>query len=229
MTTSATASTCTPTASTPPPPPIDDLTRETIVSLAPRRRRASRPVLVGVTAVAVLVGAGAAAATGVFSDSTTEFLETDCGLDINDARLVASDTDSLGNLIEFSVISGPAGDASISASKDPAGIWTYDEAGCGPWPGGAEYPDGKPWAGSPALSLDGEATLIRVYGWIPRPATTAVITFSDGTEVPIAVGPDGYFLHLITTAPAADTDITHIEARAVDGTAVAEGSPLGLP
>ncbi len=27
--------------------------------------------------------------------------------------------------------------------------------------------------GSPNLTLDGQATLIRVYGWIPRPGTTA--------------------------------------------------------
>lgn len=209
------------------PPPIGRLTRETAVPLSSRRRPARRPVLAGIAVAGALLGAGVAAATGVFSAGTTEFVESVCGLNIDDARLVASDTDSLGNLVEFSVINGPTGDATIVGVKDPQGTWTYDEAGCGPWPGGAENPTGRPWVGSPNLTLDGQATLIRVYGWIPQPATTAVVTFADGTTTRIDAGPEGYFLHLITTAPDANAAITHIEARTTTDTLVAEGNPLG--
>ena len=81
--------------------------------------------------------------------------------------------------------------------------------------------------GPPNLTLDGQATLIRVYGWIPRPATTAIVTFTDGNTTRINAGPDGCFLTLITTAPNANAEITHIEARSDDGTMIAAGSPLG--
>jgi len=90
-----------------------------------------------------------------------------------------------------------------------------------------ENQTGRPWAGSPNLTLDGQATLIRVYGWIPRPATTAIVTFTDGNTTRINAGPDGCFLTLITTAPNANAEITHIEARSDDGTMIAAGSPLG--
>ncbi len=209
------------------PPPIGRLNREMAISLPPLRRLARRPVLAGIAVTGALLGAGVAAATGVFSTGTTEFVESVCGLKLDDARLVASDTDSLGNLVEFSVINGPTGDATIVGTRDPQGTWTYDEAGCGPWPGGADNPAGRPWAGSPNLTLDGRATLIRVYGWIPQPATTAVVTFADGTTTRIDAGPEGYFLRLITTAPNANEAITHIEARTANDTLVAEGNPLG--
>jgi len=210
------------------PPPIDIFTRATPEAVAPIRRRIRRPVLIGATLATVLVGAGAAAAaTGVFSNDTSQFVGSVCGLDIGDARLVASATDSMGNLIEFSVISGATGDASIIASKSPGGTWDYDSTGCGPEPGGAQNPGGQARAGASALTLDGEATLIRIHGWIPQPATTVNVTFSDGTTVPIAAGADGYFLHLVTTAPNANTDIAHIKARAADGTIIYEDDPLG--
>lgn len=209
------------------PPPIGRLNREMATSLSPRRRLARRPVLAGIAVTGVLLGAGVAAATGIFSTDTTEFVESVCGLNIDDARLVASDTDSFGNLVEFSVINSPTGDTTIVGVKDPQGTWTYDEAACGPWPGGADNPAGRPWAGSPNLTLNGQATLIRVYGWIPQPATTAVVTFADGTTTRIDAGPEGYFLRLITTAPNANEAITHIEARTANDTLVAEGNPLG--
>lgn len=209
------------------PPPIGRLNREMATSLSPRRRLARRPVLAGIAVTGVLLGAGVAAATGIFSTDTTEFVESVCGLNIDDARLVASDTDSFGNLVEFSVINSPTGDTTIVGVKDPQGTWTYDEAACGPWPGGADNPAGRPWAGSPNLTLDGQATLISVYGWIPQPATTAVVTFADGTTTRIDAGPEGYFLRLITTAPNANEAITQIEARTANDTLVAEGNPLG--
>lgn len=209
------------------PPPIGRLNREMATSLSPRRRLARRPVLAGIAVTGVLLGAGVAAATGIFSTDTTEFVESVCGLNIDDARLVASDTDSFGNLVEFSVINGPTGDTTIVGVKDPQGTWTYDEAACGPWPGGADNPAGRPWAGSPNLTLNGQVTLIRVYGWIPQPATTAVVTFADGTTTRIDAGPEGYFLRLITTAPNANEAITHIEARTANDTLVAEGNLLG--
>lgn len=209
------------------PPPIGRLNREMATSLSPRRRLARRPVLAGIAVTGVLLAAGMAAATGIFSTDTTEFVESVCGLNIDDARLVASDTDSFGNLVEFSVINSPTGDTTIVGVKDPQGKWTYDEAACGPWPGGADNPAGRPWVGSPNLTLDGQATLIRVYGWIPQPATTAVVTFADGTTTRIGAGPEGYFLRLITTAPNANEAITHIEARTANDTLVAEGNPLG--
>ena len=209
------------------PPPIGRLTRETATPLSPRRRPTRRPVLAGIAVAGALLGASVAAATGLFSTGTTEFVKSVCGLNIDDVRLVASDTDSLGNLVEFSVINGPTGDATIVGTRDPQGTWTYDEAGCGPWPGGAENPTGRPWVGSPNLTLDGQATLIRIYGWIPQPATIAVVTFADGTTTRIDAGPEGYFLRLITTAPNANAAITHIEARTATDTLVAEGNPLG--
>ncbi len=128
-------------------------------------------------------GVAVAAAAGVFGLDTARFVETVCGVNIDSAHLVASDTDTLGNLIELSVINSPKGDTTILGVKDPDGTFTYDQAACGPWPGGAENPAGRPWAGSPNLALDGQATLIGVFGWIPRPATTAIVTFTDGTIV----------------------------------------------
>ena len=211
------------------PPLIATITRHVVTPVATPRRQRRRPVIAGIALAGVSLGAGVAVAAtaGVFSSDTARFVETVCGVNIDNAHLVASDTDTLGNLVELSVINSPAGDTIILGVKDPDGTWTYEQAACGPWPGGSENQAGRPWAGSPNLTLDGQATLIRVYGWIPRPATTAIVTFTDGTTTQIDAGPDGYFLTLITTAPNAHAEITHIEARSDDGTIIAAGSPLG--
>ena len=63
---------------------------------------------------------------------------------------------------------------------------------------------------------------MRLYGWVPQPATTAIVTLSDGTEVTTNVTPDGYFLHPLTIEPNTSIDVSHIKAVTADGTIVAE-------
>lgn len=206
-------------------PPIGVITGAALAPVAVTRRPLRRPILGGAIAGGLLVGVGAAAAGGIFNNDTTQFLEATCGLNTADARLVASDTDSRGFVIEFWVIKSPGGGASIIDSKDPAGTYGGGASGCSP--GGPAYPAGQPWSQATYTNLDGQPTLIDLYGWIPQPATTAIVTFIDGTTATVTAGPDGYFLHVLTVPANTNVGLAHIEARAEDGTLVAEHQLLG--
>lgn len=188
----------------------------------PRGLRRQLPLAAAAIGGLALVGVGGAAAAGVFRSDTTTFVEAVCGLDTSEARNVASGTDDLGAEVTLWVLSRPIGDAAVLAVQDPSGQWNYDTAACGPWPGGAQRPDGQPWAADPSLTIDNQAIYLRVYGWIPQPATTAVLTFADGTTVTAAAGDDGYFLQLITTSSPDGATLERLVALAPDGSSVAE-------
>lgn len=204
------------------PPPLDNITTTPATPLQAGTRRRHRPILVGVTAAGVLLGAGAVAASGVFSSDTTSFVTNECDLNMNDARVVASGTDSQDNNVEFSVINSPQGDASLLAVIDPTNQNSYEAVGCGPEPGGTQLPAGQPWANASSTTINGEATYLNLSGWAPDGAVDAVITLNDGTQVEVQPQPDGYFLELVTIAPDAGIDISNIAARADDGTIIAE-------
>lgn len=204
------------------PPPLDSITTAPSTPQHVGWTLRHRPILVGVTAAGVLVGAGVVAASGVFSSDTTSFVTNDCNLDTNEARLVASGTDSRDNSVEFSVINSPQGDASLLAVIDPTGQDSYETVGCGPEPGGAQLPAGRLWANASSTTIDGQATYLNLSGWVPATAVDAVITLNDRTRIEVQPQPDGYFLELITIAPDAGIDISNIAARAQDGTIVAD-------
>jgi len=151
------------------PPPIGRLTRETDIPLSSRRRPARRPVLAGVAITGALLGAGVAAATGVFSTGTTEFVESVCGLNIDDARLVASDTDSLGNLVEFSVINGPTGDATSSARGTHKARGHTTRLAAGPGPGAPRTPPGVPGSAHPTSPSTGRPHSSASTAGFPNP------------------------------------------------------------
>jgi prepilin-type processing-associated H-X9-DG protein len=209
------------------PPPIARITGTPAHSIPLRTGRGRRAIFVALGSAGVLITAGAAAASGLFSSATADFVETVCGLNVADARIVASDTDGSGNLVTLSVISRPAGDGTILAVTDPDGQMSFESGDCGPWPGGSQNPNGRPWASSPSVTLDGQSTTVQLFGWIPRPASIADVTFADGHVEQIEAEADGYFLRLLTTTPNPDTEVTHIAARTADGSLVAEGNPTG--
>lgn len=64
-------------------------------------------------------------------------------------------------------------------------------------------------------------TLVRLFGWIPKPATSGVVTFSDGTTATVTPNSDGYFLDPITKPSDYNLGIVSIDALADDGTVIA--------
>jgi len=204
------------------PPPLDSITTAPTSPLHAGTRRRYRPILVGVTAAGVLLGAGVVAASGVFSSDTTSFVTNDCNLNMDEARLVASGTDSRDNRVEFSVINSPQGDASLLTVIDATGQNSYEAVSCGPEPGGAKTTAGQPWANASSTTIDGQATYLNLTGWVPAGAADAVITLNDQTQIKVLPQPDGYFLESVTIAPDAGVDISNLAARAQDGTVIAE-------
>ena len=189
---------------------------------ARRGRRARRPILAGTLAVGVLGGVGAVAASGLLDDNTRELVNSiDCNITTDDARLVATATDTRGDTIELWTLDAENGFGNLIVEKRPDGTWNGASMGCDAEPRSSALAAGQPYAVAPNLT-DNQATLIRLYGWVPQPASTAVVALSDGTNVTAAVDSDGYFLQPVTVAPNAGIDVTHIQAVNPDGAVVAE-------
>ncbi|MEY4229636.1 MAG: hypothetical protein RLZZ362_485 [Actinomycetota bacterium] len=185
-----------------------------------RTRR--KPVLAGVLAIGALAGVGAAAATGMFDSSVEEMVASvDCNITTDDARLAISAVDSRGSTIELWTIDTNEGFANLIIERSGDGTTNGASMGCGAQTRATAYPPDQPWAVAPSLT-DQDATLVRLYGWAPKPAVAVFVELSDGTTVTAQTSPDGYFLKPITIAPNSDIDVVRVRALASDGAIVAE-------
>lgn len=181
-----------------------------------------KPVLAGVLAIGALAGVGAAAATGVFDSSVEEMVASvDCNITTDDARLAASAIDSRGSTIELWTIDTNEGFANLIVERSGDGTTNGASMGCDAQTRATAYPPDQPWAAAPNLT-DQDATLVRLYGWAPKPAVAVSVELSDGTIVTAETGADGYFLKPITIAPNSNIDVVRIAALASDGAIVAE-------
>lgn len=191
-----------------------------------RRRRVRGPLIAGALSVGVLAGVGAVAASGLLDQNTADMVESaPCNITIDNAQLITSATDSRGDTIELWVLDSADGWGNLIVEKAPDGTWIGSTMGCSPEARsngyyGTDNGNGHPWAGAPSVT-DSEATLVRLYGWIPAPATTAIVVLTDGTTVEAEAGDDGYFLHPVAITPSSDIDIAHIQAVTADGTVIA--------
>lgn len=185
-----------------------------------RRRRTRGPLLAGALAVGVL--AGTAAANGLFDHNMTELVNSvACNITTDDARLAASAIDSRGDTIELWILDSDHGFGDLIVEKNPDGTWNGASMGCDAQARSSAFVAGQPYAVAPNTT-DADATLVRLYGWVPNPAIVARVTLSNGAIVTADVGAEGYFLQPVTFEPDPNIDVTRIEAVAADGSVVAE-------
>ncbi len=202
------------------PPPIHTITRLADTTAQPWRRR-RRPLLIAAITGTMVIGVGTAAAVSLLGDGAGKFVDSaDCGIHSKDARLIASGQDTEGTTIEFWIVQSPGGYGDLIVEKDQAGNYVGGMLGCGHEPSTVAHPAGQPWAGAPTVTSDTE-TLVRLFGWIPKPATSGVVTFSDGTTATVTPNSDGYFLDPITKPSDYNLGIVSIDALADDGTVIA--------
>lgn len=194
------------------------------ITAARRKRRVRRVVVAGVLGAGVLAGVGAAAAGGLLDRTAADLVDSvaDCGFSSADGRLVASAIDGHGSTIEFWRFDTPGGVGDMVVEKLPDGTYAGSMLGCdNSYSRIARIGERRPTA-SAALVSDDHETLMDLYGWVPQPATVAVVSLDDGTTVTAAANAEGYFLQPITLAPNPYVALTHIQALAADGTVVAE-------
>ena len=169
-----------------------------------------------------LAGVGAAAAAGLFDSSVEELVASvDCSITTDDARLAASAVDSRGSTIELWTIDTNEGFANLVIERGDDGAANGASMGCGAQTRATAYPADQPWAVAPILT-DQDSTLVRLYGWAPKPAVAVSVELSDGTIVTAQTTADGYFLKPITIASNRSIDVVRVMALASDGTIVAE-------
>lgn len=140
-------------------------------------------MLAGVLAFGALANVGAAAAAGLFDSSVEEMVASlDCSITTDDARLAASAVDSRGSTIELWTIDTSEGFANLVIERSDDGATNGASRGRGAQTRATAYPADHPWAVAPNLT-DQDATLVRLYGWAPKPAVAVSVELSDGTIV----------------------------------------------
>lgn len=197
----------------------DDDALDTILARAsnPTERRPWRRVAVGATAIMVLSGTGAAAWALVSDrpdERTATFIEgTPCGLDADDARLVATYGDA--GAVRFWWIDSPAGAGAYVTDLDGSG-----GGSCAP--GAVGYDPSPPWASTQMAVESSGAGRYILYGQIPGTATRAAVVTNRGTfEADPAE--DGYFVTVVEGPWGSDLDIIRIDALDADGSVIATG------
>ncbi len=197
---------------------VADDALDTILSRAanhrPARRR--RRVAAGLAAAAALSGAGAAWAiiTDRPDERTAAFIEaTPCGLNADDAQLVASSTDDSGT-VQFWWIHSPGGTGAYVVDTDGSG-----GGGCGLAKTG--YDPTPPW-GALQMTVDesGDGRYL-LYGQVPPHATgVSIVTTVGSFEATLGVG--GHFITAVE-GPWGQLELTRIDALDSDGNVVAFG------
>lgn len=187
-----------------------------------RHRRSALRIAAATITIGTLAGVGAVAASSLLDDNTAELVSSaPCNITTDDAHLAVSATDTRGDTIELWTLDAAHGFGNLIVETQPDGTWLGASMGCDAQPRSAALAEGAPYAVAPNLT-DQEATLIRLYGWVPAPATAARVTLTDGTVVTADATTDGYFLEPITLAPNAGIEVDRIEAVTADGTVVAQ-------
>lgn len=176
-----------------------------------RRRHRRLGIVIG--GVAGTLGAVGAAAGGLFDANTEQMVnDADCAITSADARLVASETNPEGKVIEYWTINRTNSFGDLLVEKLPDGAYDGSSLGCSAEPRNQIpfYAD-RAWASGALVYTPGVSSELSLYGQIPPGSSAATVELTDGTTV--TVTPDdeqGYFLHLLVLSPTEQVGVVSL-------------------